>query len=93
MSSDSESSGAWIGLPTDQRLILVLTISYTFPNPCTSVSGSLLGPNAKKKFLWPENESSIPLMPEATMSAAAAPLRAGMPPNMNAFSTCSVSRA
>jgi hypothetical protein len=39
-------------------------------------AGIALAPNAKKKFLWPENESSIPVIPEATIVAAAAPLRA-----------------
>ncbi len=89
----SESSGACIGLPTVQRLMLVFMISNVSPKPRVASSGFAFGPNAKKRLRSPENASSIPVMPDATIVAAVAPLRAGMPPKINAFSICSVSRA
>ena len=36
---EQPSSGAWMGEPTDQRLIFVFMISYVEPSPRTSTSG------------------------------------------------------
>lgn len=49
--------------------------------------GIAVGANAAKRLRSPENASSTAVMPNATMVAAAAPLRAGMPPASAAFTT------
>ena len=45
-----------------------------------------MGALARMKLSGPDRMSSMPVQPARTSSAEVTPLRAGMPPNTNAFS-------
>jgi hypothetical protein len=66
--------------------------SHLTPNSRTISSGFAYALNAVKKFFSPENTSSTPVMPIATMVAAVTPFFAARPAKLNAFSMCWVSR-